>query len=133
MKRIIFAVIVMFVLSPLSVFAGVFEGSYSGMGDAGKWMLFLDESAGTGKLYMYSGRYYSVKYGTASYNSVTGEVSVSSVASPLYDVSSMTASISGSSLSGTWQSNVMGTGTVTGKQTALNRFMQDLKATETFW
>jgi hypothetical protein len=38
------------------------------------------------------------------------------MASPLYDVSSMTASISGSSLSGTWQSSVMGTGSVTGNR-----------------
>ena len=112
MKKIIFAVLLF--IAPLPAFASVFEGSYSGIGDAGKWMLFLNNSGNDGTIYMYSNRYYTVRYGVAAYNSVTGAVSVSSMTSPLYDVSSMTATISGNSLSGSWQSSMMGTGSLSG-------------------
>lgn len=112
MKRIM--IIIFFLVMPTTALASVLEGTYSGTADTGIWMMFLNDSSSDGTLYMFSDRYSFVRYGNGTYNSVTGEIEVPSMTSPLSDTSSMSATLSGTTVSGTWNSSTFGRGTLTG-------------------
>ncbi|WP_027357786.1 hypothetical protein [Desulforegula conservatrix] len=118
MKRIFLIIVFLSIHSPS--FASVLEGTYTSLADNGTWTMYLNDSGSEGTLYMLSARYFFIRYGTGTYNSVTGEISVPSMSSPLGDTSSMTANLTGSSVTGVWQSSTFGRGTLTGDNRALD-------------
>lgn len=120
MKRLM--ILIVFLIMPATALATVLEGAYSGTGDSGIWMMFLNNSSSDGTLYMYSDRYSFVRYGNGTYNSVTGEINVTSMTSPLSDTSTMTGTVSGSNVSGLWNSNILGRGTLTGESKSSDNY-----------